>query len=201
MANKIVGIVDLNNHNNQNIETLVCANILEKKCLKLTVADLNLNNKDSILLNNKKISEKAGMFSLKIFDRTNYIYPSLEVLMSNKLNDSINKLIDKNDIIIINPNHTKFDINTYFYNLATDIFVFANIKQNIENNLISFFLKHSIVKKQIHIFVYNCEDNIQDNKKYLSLVRLYSKHKNIKIESLDSIKQFKKIEEIENLDP
>ena len=199
MANKTIAIVDINNYNDQNIETLLFANILEKKYDHLTVLDLN-DYANNSFIKSKKWAKKAEFSTTALFDNTNYISLSKTPQDENKVVNLIDSLKKKNDILLINCDSKQYKNNTLFYAHADTIIVFANFVKDLSKNILSFFLQHSIKTKDVRIVFHNYLSNIQTDKTYLSMLRSFS-NTNIKISNIEKIPKLKSLKDIESIDP
>lgn len=200
MANKIIAIADINSFCNQNIETLLFACILEKKVNKLSVLDLNHYEQDKLLPEREEWKKEGEILTTQIFSNTSYQISTKTALEQNKILNLAKALSDISDILLINSNANTFDYNTQFYNCADEIVLFADLEQDINRNLINFFMRHALKNKKIYLFVHNYKLNIQSEKTYLYLLKQF-KAPNIIINNIDAIPQFKTLEEIENVDP
>lgn len=200
MANKTIAIVDINSFHKQNIETLLFASILEKKVNKLTVLDLNHYEQDSLLPKRDMWQKEGEILTTRLFSNTSYQILAQASLEQNKLLNLVKALQAISDILIINANSLNHQSNTPFYTLADEIVIFADLEKNITNNIINFFLRHTLHNKRIHLVIHNYKLNIQSEKTYLHLLNQF-KAKNVKIYNIDTVPELKSLQEIENVDP
>ncbi len=200
MANKTIAIVDINSFHKQNIETLLFACILEKKVDKLTVLDLNHYEQDA-LLPKKDIWQKEGeILTTRLFSNTSYQICTQASLEQNKLLNLAKALQAISDILLINANSQQYKFNTSFYQLADEIIIFADLEKDITKNIINFFLRHNLKEKKVHLIIHNYKLNVQNEKTYLHLLKQF-KSPNITISNIDTIPEFKTLNDIENVDP
>lgn len=199
MVNKTIAILDLNNFNDQNIEVLLFASILEKKSDKLTVIDLN-DYHDNSLINKYKWTKKADISSLKLFNNTNY--QSVYKVLNNAqtMQNTIETAVRSSDYLIVNTDFKQYKNNTDIFQNADEIVVFANFIRNIDKTILSFFLKHNIQNKKVHIIFYNFGDNVQHAKAYLSILTVFQKT-GIRMSRVEKLPSIKTIDDIESIEP
>lgn len=200
MANKTISIVDINSFHKQNIEALLFACILEKKVDRLLVLDLNYYEQDTILPKRDEWTKQGEILTTSLFNNTSYQILSKTSVDQNKLLNLVKTLKPISDILLINANSQQYQFNTEFYKMSDVVVVFADLQKDINNNLINFFLTHSLKNKKIHLVIHNYQSNIQTEKQYLHLLKQF-KAPNITISNIDKIPELKSIEEIENIDP
>lgn len=200
MVNKIIVIVDIDNFHTQNIETLLFASILEKKVSKLHVLDFNCYENGGLLPNLNNWAKNGELATVQLFSNTLYQICLQAPQDSNKLLNLAKSLSNASDTLIINTNNQCYEFNSVFYQLATDIVIFADMDKDVSTNIINLFLKHSIKNKKIHIVVHNYKENIQGHKAYLHLLKSFHSP-NIDISMIDKIPSMKSLKEIENIDP
>lgn len=200
MANKTIAIIDIDSFENQNIETLLFASILEKKINKLAVLDLNdVRNCDLIFNYFDKIKNKESLTTY-LFSNTTYNICSPSVLDQNKLLNMAKSLKTNNDILIFNANCQDKQINSPFFMLSNEIVIFADLSKDVNKNIINFLLLYDLKGKHIHIFAYNFKRNVQTEKTYLCLKKQFNS-KDFSINNIDKIPNMKSIKEIENIHP
>lgn len=200
MSNNKLLIIDLNNFDNQSIEFLLIACILEKKVNRLNMINLNNLDESNYLLSKIKWEKRGEIFTSRILSNSNYQITAQASQNQNKLLNLANDLCSKSSAVVLNANNRQYEFNIPFFKLANQIIVFADILLDASNRLIKLFLEQDLVDKNIIIFLYNYSDNIQNKKKYLEISKRF-KSKNISIYTIDNIPNFRTLNEIENMDP
>lgn len=199
MANKVIAICDFNNFKKQNVETLLFANILEKKYDSVAVLDLNdIDSND--YLKDLKWKEKSNMLLTNVFDISTYHFVASQDYELSKVLNYAQTLNNKNEVLIINTNFSKYSDNQDFYDNVDEIVIFTTLNQSMPNNLLGFFIVNKIEKQKVKLFVFNDNKNIQTEKEFISLRKQLSKS-NLTLESIKSLPYFKSLDEIKNIDP
>lgn len=201
MANKIIAICDINNFKNQCLETLIFASILEKKSTNsLVVFDSNLNTANKYLVYDKTWKQSGNITKNNLFDNTTYQALVKEFPNDNKIVDFLLVLKNKNDFVIINTDAQKYQNNTILYKNSDIIAIFLDFQIDPINNLLNFFIKHNLNNKKIMLFLHNYVQNIQNQKKYMGLLKLIS-NQNVEIIKIKKMITANKLSELENIDP
>lgn len=199
MANKVIAICDFNNFKKQNVEALLFANILEKKYDSVAILDLNdIDSND--YLKDLKWKEKSNMLSTNVFDISTYHFVASQDYELSKVLNYAQALNNKNEVLIINTNFSKYSDNQDFYDNVDEIVIFTTLNQSMPNNLLGFFIANKIEKQKVKLFVFNDNKNIQTEKEFISLRKQLSKS-NLTLESIKSLPYFKTLDEIKNIDP
>lgn len=199
MANKVIAICDFNNFKKQNAEALLFANILEKKYDSVAVLDLNdIDSND--YLKDLKWKQKSDMLSTNVFDISTYHFVDSQEYSLSKVLRYAQTLNEKNQVLIINTNFSKYSDNQDFYENADEIVIFTKLNQSMPNNLLGFFILNMIEKQKVKLFVFNDDKNIQTEKEFISLRKQLSKS-NLTLENIKSLPYFKTLDEIKNIDP
>ncbi len=199
MANKIIAICDFDNFNQQNVETLLFSNILEKKYDSVAILDHNSLSSNKYI-KDLKFKEKAQILTANVFNITSYNFIDGEAYNSEKALNLARSLANKNEILIINTSFSQYFLNTDYFKMADEIVIFSKLSDHIPNNLLSFFMLHKIENKKIYLYIINQDKNIQNEKSFISLRKQLSKSGLI-LDNISSLPYFKSLDEIRNVDP
>lgn len=200
MANKTIAVVDLNNFHKQNIESLLFACVLEKKVNKLTVLDLNHLGQDKLLPPTDQWQKEGEILTTRLFANTSYQICLQASVEQNKLINLAKALQAISDILLINANSQRYEVNSSFFNLSDEIFIFADLQQDIITKVMNFYLKHNLKNKKITLVIHNYKTNVQNDKTYIQLLKQF-KATNVLIEKIDQIPDFVSLKKIQSIDP
>lgn len=199
MANRTIAIFDLDSSNNQDMEVLVFSNLLEKRYSSVSVLDLNAGVRNRFLKDTewKKMDQIS---QAKAFDLTSYKLWDNESLNANKIANSISSLKEKNEILIINPNHSKTKVNEEVLQNVDYLLLFVSVKNNITSRILNFLMTHTFKNKTIYLFLTDFVNNMQNQKELVALKKQF-KNSDFLIDTINKIPNFKSLKDIENIDP
>ncbi len=140
------------------------------------------------------------MLSTNVFDISTYHFVDSQEYSLSKVLRYAQTLNEKNQVLIINTNFSKYSDNQDFYENADEIVIFTKLNQSMPNNLLGFFILNKIEKQKVKLFVFNDDKNIQTEKEFISLRKQLSKS-NLTLENIKSLPYFKTLDEIKNIDP
>ncbi len=140
------------------------------------------------------------MLLTNVFDISTYHFVASQDYELSKVLNYAQTLNNKNEVLIINTNFSKYSDNQDFYDNVDEIVIFTTLNQSMPNNLLGFFIVNKIEKQKVKLFVFNDNKNIQTEKEFISLRKQLSKS-NLTLESIKSLPYFKSLDEIKNIDP